>query len=706
MSAGVICVAVALAASGAVTGAWASTHPARHKRQTARPATFRVGAAVVEYTPPVFGVMKDDPANCLTAADAAYSGKRYFAFEEPYIDLAHAGHYELGDPFIDCNGDGRWDGDTLGGGGSSPRFYDHVADPVGARAIVISNGHQTVAMEVVDNEGLFNTYADRIRAAVAAAGIHLNNIQISSTHDESAPDTIGLGGVSEVVSGVNEYFASYLVQRSALAIERAYRAMRPAHIRYAQAQEPANFLTCWSSYPYIDNPAIPIMQAVGTNGKTIATLATVSMHDESLGFNGGPALDPGAPTPTTLNAENLWVSSDWVSWFRGALARDFGGVAIESAGSVGSVETPEVLSRAVTRVPVGHISDTHPAGCDTVFPTPKGAKEVPLGYYSETRAEGVDLAAAVRNALRRGAQWSHTNTIWADTVDICVPVQNDLFKAAAYAGTFGERTAYGPGCRVAFAPLPDGQTLGTSLLSAVAAWRIGDGEFIGVPGEVFPFTFLRGPIGPQDLNDPQYGMPDWPIPYMHTPWRFLIGLDNDMLGYIFPEGNDAGVPGAHPVHNPTASDVDRFGCGHYDDAESVSDQAANIIGAELVKILAEHARAPESVEQGRYVLADGALSRNPLSVTDSVGCSTNTTFSTRDGHAVAVWVPGRGVIRPARWMNLLGRPQAAPDRTTRGWFDPHGHRHWLNVFANIAGQPTTVALAHRSVLGPRGRLVR
>jgi hypothetical protein len=52
-----------------------------------------------------------------------------------------------------------------------------------------------------------------------------------------------------------------------------------------------------------------------------------------------------------------------------------------------------------------------------------------------------------------------------------------------------------------------------------------------------------------------------------------------------------------------------------------------------------------------------------------------------------VWEPGRGVIRPAQWMDLRGRPQAAPDRNTRGYFDAHGQRHWLDVFADIAGQP-------------------
>jgi hypothetical protein len=664
-------------------------------------AFFRAGAAVESFSPPAAGALQSDPADCLTAADSAFNGPRQFAFEEPYIDQQHDGHYDVGDPFLDCNHDGRWDGNTLGGGAGAPRYYTRASPPqssasaapdqVGARALVISNGRKTIAMEVVDNEGLFNVYADRIRAKVLADGYRLDNIQISSTHDESAPDTIGLGGQDSLLSGTNAYFANFLVQQSALAIEQAYNGMVPAHIRYAEAREPANLRQCWSSYPFIDNPLMPVLQAIATDGTTIATLASVGQHTETLGFNGGSQLDPG--TPYTLDQENKWVSGDWPYWFRTALESTYGGVGIEMAGAVGSVETPEVFSAALSRTPQRFVDEGHPAGCRTLFTAPAGATMAPLGYFSETKQLGDALAGAVQSALSSGSSWSRSNEIWAQTQNICVPVDNALFKAAAVGGTFAERPAYLPGCRkLERVPVaPSGQTAGTSIESQAAAWRIGDAEFVGAPGEVFPFTFFRGPVGPEDMNYPQYAMPAWPLPYMHTPWRFFDGIDNDMIGYIFPRGNDAGVPGQHPVKNPTASGTDRFGCGHSDDSEAATDKSGNIIGTALVAILGRHAPAPEAVVQGRYVLPDGKLSRNPEGTTDTIKCTapTDTTFAA-DGPAVAVWVPGRGVVAPAQWMDLLGRSQATPDRDTRGWIDSRGHRHWLDVFADIAGQPQAV----------------
>jgi hypothetical protein len=676
--------AALLAAIAVAAGTASASGQQTGSRPTGQAAPFTVGAGVESFTPPGAGTLSSDPANCVPSAGGVFTGPRQFAFEEPYIDQQGSGHYDLGDPFLDCNHDGRWDGNFIGGGSGTPRYYSHVADEVGARAIVISNRTRTIAIEVVDQEGLFNVYADRIRQRVRHDGYRIGDIQISATHDESAPDTLGLGGASSATSGTNQYLVDYLVQQSAKALEDAYNARRTATIRYAQAIEPGNLRQCWSSYPYIDNQLMPVMQAVGSDGTVIATLASVSQHAETLGFNGGSQLDGGY----TLDAENRWVSSDWPHYFRAALEQRYGGVGIEMAGSVGSVETPQVFSGAISATPQQYIDASHPAGCRTLFSA--NGTQTPLGYYQETAQLGQDLAGAVEQALGTGAKSSSTNTIWAQTRAVCLPVDNVLFKAVAVAGVFAERPAYLPGCKVPAVPAtPTGQAVGTSVKTEVAAWRIGDAEFIGLPGEVFPFTYFRGPVGPQDMNYPQYSLPPWPMPYMHTPYRFFDGLDNDMVGYIFPRGNDAGVPGDHPVKNPTASGTDRFGCGHSDDSEAVSAKAADKLGTALVGILAGYGR-PEAVEQGRYVLGDGKLSRNPQGLTDTIKCSGSDTVFAADGPAVAVWEPGRGVIRAAQWMDLSGRPQSAPDRNTRGYIDASGRRHWLDVFADIAGAPASV----------------
>jgi hypothetical protein len=637
-----------------------------------RAAGFRVGAASASFTPPLRGhAPGGDPADC--DHTGTFTGPRQFAYEEPYTDLQHDGHYDIGDPFVDCNHNGRWDGNLIGGGSDNPRFYDHVADPVTARATVIGNGRQTIGVEVVDQEGLFNIYQERIRAKVRADGYRLDGLFISATHDESAPDSLGLGGVNAFTSGVNDYWVKYMVDRSAVAIERAYRRARPATIRYTEVLEPSNMRQCWSSYPFVDDQRMPVLEAVDAKGRAIVTLASVSQHAETLGFNGGTA---------ELDAQRSWISADWVHFFRASLQRQLGGVAIEMAGAVGSVESPEVYSRSISRTPQQFVAASHPAGCRTLFTVgggtdSTGAEHVPLGYAGETKAFGEQLAVPVTAALRaRAYHESGSNALWGVRANICIPLQNQLFILGASLGVFAQRPGYNSDCTVAMPVLANGSSAGQALQSQVAAFRIGDGEFISVPGEVFPFTYLRSFLGPQDMQVPSDQLPPWLIPHMHAPFRFVDGLAEDMVGYIFPSGNAVGIPTAS---NLSPSDTDRFGCGHSDDSESTSANAGNIIGNALVRLLDARGGAPEQILTGRYVLPEGKLSRDPLG-SPELKCNVDQTFNAAPHPASAVRLGNGRIVHPRAWMSLSGLPQRTPDRDTRGYFDSRGARVWLDVF--------------------------
>ena len=98
----------------------------------------------------------------------------------------------------------------------------------------------------------------------------------------------------------------------------------------------------------------------------------------------------------------------------------------------------------------------------------------------------------------------------------------------------------------------------------------------------------------------------------------------------------------------------------------------------MVGLLDHHRGPPEDIENGRYVLPNGKLSRDPLGMPSSIKCNVDTTFHAT-GAAVAVSVGGN-VIRPHQWMSLSGGRQSHPDRNTRGWIDASGTRHWLNVY--------------------------
>ena len=74
------------------------------------------------------------------------------------------------------------------------------------------NDQQTIAVEVLDQEGLFNIYQAAHPREGAADGYHLDGIFISATHDESAPDTLGISGVDQTTSGVDAYYVDFLVR--------------------------------------------------------------------------------------------------------------------------------------------------------------------------------------------------------------------------------------------------------------------------------------------------------------------------------------------------------------------------------------------------------------------------------------------------------------------------------------------------------------
>ena len=626
------------------------------------PALFKAGAAVASITPPPHGSVVGDPGDC--SAPASFNGLRRFAFEEPYRDDQQTGHFASGDAYVDCNGNGRWDGIVLGGGADTPRFASIVADDVSARALVVSNHHQVIAVEVLDQEGVFNVYQERIRAKVAADGYHLDNIFISATHDESAPDTLGISGIDQLTSGVDAYYVDFLVARSAQAIEDAYDRLRPARLKYAEAIEPANLRQCWSSYPFVDDQLMPALQAVATNGTVIATLGDVSQHAETLGFNPDPE-------------QRTWISADWPHFFRTTLEHRYGGVAIEMAGSVGSNETPEVFSgpdlarpaafrQRVTsrRLPHDLRRQRHANPC-RLRPRDDGARSA-TRRRDRRRAGQLGNVVEVRRHLGRTPRRLH-------------PAHECSLRARCTARRLRRRvpdTATTAPSNIRSRPTAQHRATSCCRKSRPSASVTASSS--RCPARCSRSHTCAASSVAQDMPKPEFPLPPWVVPHMHAPYRFVDGLAEDMLGYIFPRGNGVGVVG-----EPGSGDgPDRFGCGHSDDSEATTSQAGDLVGTALVDVLDQAEGAPEDVRVGRYVLPDGTRSRNPLGVPSSIKCDIDTVF-TPLGPAVGVWLAGTPtaqVIVPAAWMSLSGRRQAQPDRNTRGWIDSNGTRHWLDVF--------------------------
>jgi hypothetical protein len=627
-------------------------------------SSFQAGAASTDVTPPDYSEASDAafvPACGTSTAQVAqlWPGPRRFAFEKPYVDLYGVGRYAPGDPYCDADHTNRYEAPYIAGGSGQNHWPTAVEPGNGpaARAVVLAAGGRRVAIVAVDSIGLFNVTIDRIRARVAQLDPTLSSVFVSSTHDESAPDPIGLWGPdgsdlpehpptpAATSSGVDEYYFEFLVDRVARAVLAADNARRPASLDVAVGSMPSNTQSCWSSYPYIDDQSMPVMQARDRGGQVIFTLADVGTHAETLAFSGVPSY------VSTLSA-------DWPGAMRGAFeARWPGSVGVELAGMVGSVETPTVYeprSAQVLRVPGAlHGVAGNPDGCSSVYPEPSSGTPV-SDAKAFIPAYGQSVADAAASALEGGHTVAPTS-LQGQQESLCVPLENNLFVAAYAAGLFPDRPRYSdPGCTVQTstpsaapssprAPGAPAEAQANWLKTNVGVLTLGPVQLAYSPGEVFPFTEVRGPIDEAQMPFPTncyepvsesfycgtpLPMTPWVSAEMTKPYRFLVGLGEDMAGYLFPPGNFVGTEGEvnqQPwlAYETTSKNGghDRFGHGHSDDAESVGPYAGLSVTSALQRLLANDGTGSH-VLPGLYVDANGHLSDSPFangSFTGAIG---------------------------------------------------------------------------------------
>src|SRR5207302_10780560 len=58
--------------------------------------------------------------------------------------------------------------------------------------------------------------------------------------------------------------------------------------------------------------------------------------------------------------------------------------------------------------------------------------------------------------------------------------------------------------------------------------------------DALPICDCGGPPSPTVAcaHGNPYALPPWLMPHMHTPYRFIDGLGEDMVGYIFPRSEE------------------------------------------------------------------------------------------------------------------------------------------------------------------------
>ena len=626
---------------------------------------YLLGAARVDVTPPAF----DAPADAAmfpTCPQAVFTGPRLFALQEPYIDRDGSGFFNYeSDEYCDANLNGRYDG--LYSAGGVDHLLEWVHDPIDARAIAIGDGTRWAVIVSVESIGLFENQTKRMQAAVRAALPAGTDVTLvfSADHNESSPDSIGLFGAPDtgegvgVNSGIDDYYMTFLVDRAAQAALEAFHSAVPGRLRVAEALPPADLPTHLShNFPTTNddrspaaiNPKLRILQGVTVSGAPIFTMLGLSAHNQQVGH----ADDSEVATvgSRTLRV-NRAVSGDWPGAFNAYLDGQGVGMPLFLVGDNGSIEDPAQQP------------------------------EVPDTFLQAMRT-GVGLGNAVLAALPQAEDLAF-GPIVGDQIDFFVPLENNLFRAAAAAGVFGDRQLYTGG-------QPTGR-VGNDLLTGATVIDIGsDLQLLGHPSESFPALSVGSPWGIEEASCPDRPNPEVPTWHAHARHRFQVGLANDLIGYMIPAWGWATDPGVAPttctIDESTGNDP--AGHKHKLESESAGFTAGNIVANNLAAMLDARPDPKAQIRLGRFVLPDGTLSHRAAG---AVGIRLTRRPSTvlqacRDTFVALPSVATLGGVVPdavGGFMDFDGAPQDGPDLLTRGmWAGASAAapatRYYVNVY--------------------------
>ncbi len=341
------------------------------------------------------------------------------------------------------------------------RWSQGVHDPLYATALYFLKGDEALVLIETDEVGLVKGDIDQIRDAVATKlRLSRERVIVGATHTHHGPDTIGLWGTLQPAnSGRDERYMNMLKDRCVAAAVQAYQSRRPAHLAYALGEESAlhyNIHQNETSDPNLDH-TITVLIATGDDGKVIATLTNWACH------------------PTTEDAPNRLVSSDWVGVFYQDMAAAMPGVHMYVNGSIGASVQPSVAWRDAQ-----HLANE---GQGFVWAKLMGdvfTKNVLHVIEHPTPIEVDRIAVETRSAP--------------------VHMQNFIFRLAKVLHMLPM-------------DIPDNGDFATTITAA----RVGPLRFGSMPGEMSPHLGkqIRASLG--------------------GPAQILVGLGQDWLGYILDE---------------------------------------------------------------------------------------------------------------------------------------------------------------------------
>ncbi len=366
-----------------------------------------------------------------------------------------------------------------------------VHDPLMARAIVFKHGGKSIALVSVDLVGFFNPAVRSVRRQLPG----FDYVCVSSTHNHEGPDTLGLWGPSPFTSGVDPEYMKHVEAQVVAAVRAAAAAARPARARIGTARAPE--LLHDGREPYVKHDELVAVQFLDPAAdKVTGLLVQWNCH------------------PETLDSKNTQLSADFVGPTVVSLKKQYGCPVIYLTGTVGGLMTSL------------HVPLKDDAG-----------KPLADGTVAKTTRYGEEVARLAVKALSE-AKPVRLTPLEARGKDVFMPLDNRLYQVGRQLGVLPREAFTWDGGPTHGTPTDD-KTPGKRLaMRTEVGWlRLGELEAALIPGEIYPELVLDKV---QDPPDPGADFPNAPVEpgiykQLQGPYRMLIGLANDEVGYIIPK---------------------------------------------------------------------------------------------------------------------------------------------------------------------------
>ena len=354
-----------------------------------------------------------------------------------------------------------------------------VHDDLYARCVAFSAGQKPLVVCEVDLIGFFLDDVQRVRAKVPEA-----DVVVASTHVHEGPDTMGLWGPAAGQSGIDDAYNSFVVDRVAAAAKGALAALAPATpaLAVVHSAELDTFIDD-TRPPVVHDPDLIVLSLTGKDGRRIATVVNWANH------------------PETLGSRNTQISADYPGFFYKRLEAKLGGMAVLWNGAVGGMQSP--LGAKIKDPATGTIAAEN--------------------SFRKTQVLGERIADLAAEAVGPAKPVRIDKVEFAERI-ITIPVTNRGFEMAAQVDLYkGRKKTTADGATTTSVGLI--RMSGNQPVLAIAL----------VPGEMYPELSVGGVERYAGADFPDAPI-ETPIKSMlHAPFKMLIGLADDEIGYIIPK---------------------------------------------------------------------------------------------------------------------------------------------------------------------------